>query len=89
MAKVVVWFSVTAEIEIADEVLDLGKAEDASERFAKSNPTRAEIARHIAYNLLRNDLRLGQLDEFADRSDDEARVVGRVAWDCERCEVPP
>lgn len=45
-----------------------------------------EIAKHVAYNLIVNNLKLSQMDGWADQPDDNARVV-TVAWEVDAANV--
>lgn len=77
------WF-VTAEIEIADAVVD-GVLNDEWRATFYPLHTREDVVEHIARNALRGN-RLSILDGFADRSDDEAKLTAEE-WELTECEV--
>jgi len=42
-----------------------------------------DLARHLGYNFIINNCSLSQLDGFADRKDDQAKIVGAVDYETE------
>lgn len=73
MKRFDVTFTGHATIDIAEEVLAL--ASDANFCSYTGLQSREDIVQHIAFNLVINELTLSQVDGFADRKDDEAKVV--------------
>lgn len=71
-------FTVTAELEVAEDVLDVALTDEWRETFYNFSSEK-EVGHHIAYNLLRN-ASLSQLDGWADRDDGDA-VLKNVDWD--------
>lgn len=78
--KYTVTVSKTVEILFDEKVLDQGLRED-NPIFGK-DVTLGMVVRHLAYNLVANDLRLSQIDGYANLKDDQVKV-GRGDWDVE------
>lgn len=74
MARFEVRITVTVEIEIADAVLARHQDGPWAAHFYGLN-TPELIAEHLAYNLAIKGRDLSDLDGFADRTDNEARVI--------------
>lgn len=61
-------FLVESEIELSDELVkEALTPEWASQFYRFDNP--CEVAQHVAYNFLRNNAKLSQLDGFAQMKD--------------------
>lgn len=82
--KALVSWTVTATVEIDDEVIDGALTDEWRKDFYPFH-TREDVIELIAYNMLRGT-RLEMIDGFADRSDDEA-AVNSEDWDLNDCEV--
>lgn len=66
--------TLTASIEIDDAVFKATDNQDWRESFF-DYWSDEEVAKHIAFNVLRNGLELTQIDGFADLSDDLVSVL--------------
>lgn len=62
-------------IELDDKVIQAVDDEWRSVFYPSLN-TPYKIAEHIAYNMIVNDLKLSQIDGFANLPDDYVRLVG-------------
>ena len=74
--------TVVQEIEIDEDILKEAAKPEWQEYICEMDEL--AVVQHIGFNLVSNALGLTQIDGFADRKDDEARVVGRAD-----CEVEP
>lgn len=73
MKKFTVVFEVTAEIELDEQVISVVDDEWRSALYPLNDDE--DIAEHIAYNFVRNNARLSQLDGWADQPDSNAKLI--------------
>lgn len=73
-----VTFTVTAEIELDEHVIDVVDDEWRKDLYQLKSPS--DIAEHIARNMVKNDAHLSQLDGWADQPDSNAKLLG-VDWE--------
>ena len=76
----VVW-TVECEIELDDEVID--RVDDEWRKHLYNLHGAAEIAEHIAYNIVMNNNGLSRLDGWADMEDSKAKVTSENIFDFE------
>jgi len=77
-----------AIVELDQKVIDA--VDDDWRHYFYNLVTPEEIAEHIAYNLIVNEVRLTQLDGWANLSDDMARIIKRPErpdWEFEAEEI--
>lgn len=77
MAKRKFWVTLEFEVEVDEQVLDRG----IDPEWRKENydfTTHEQVAAHIGYNMVRNNIGLSSMDGFADLTDDLAVVVEPV-----------
>lgn len=77
MAKRKFWVTLEFEVEVDEQVLDRG----IDPEWRKENydlTMHEQVAAHIGYNMVRNNIGLSSMDGFADLADDLAVVVEPV-----------
>lgn len=80
--------TVTATIEIDDEVLDDAMSESWQKQFWPVH-RREDVVEHVGFNMLR-ECPLSMIDGFAHMKDEQARIVSKVDWsDWLITEIPP
>ena len=81
--KFIVTFNVTAEIELDEQVISVVDDEWRSQLYPLYN--NSDIAEHIAYNMIKNDAHLSQLDGWADQPDSNAKLLSEK-WELDEVE---
>ncbi len=76
------------EIGISEDVLRATASQEWIESIGDFGKDPLRVAEHLAHNLVTNDLRLQQIDGYADQPDDAARVVDDSWPDYEAEEIP-
>ena len=72
-----------ATLELDEAVISVVDDDWRKSLYALNTPE--DIAKHIGFNMVVNQIRLSQLDGWADQPDDHARVL-RIDWDVEALE---
>lgn len=74
------WCSVTAMVEVDEDLIKTALSKEWGDTFYAFQ-TPEEVVAFIGYNLIHNNIRLTQIDGFADKKDDQVRIVGRPMCD--------
>lgn len=74
------WCSVTATVEVDEDLIKTALSKEWGDTFYTFH-TPEEVVAFIGYNLIHNNIRLTQIDGFADKNDDQARLVERPTCD--------
>jgi hypothetical protein len=69
-----VTFIVTAEIALDEKVISV--VDDEWRGTFYNLHDIEDIAEHIAYNMVKNEVRLSQIDGWADQPDENAKLLG-------------
>jgi hypothetical protein len=81
-----VTFDKTVDLELDDAVISVVDTEWRTQLYDLKTPE--QIAEHIAYNLLINNLKLSQQEGWADQPDSNAKIIGEtLGWNAEVTEV--
>jgi hypothetical protein len=72
--------SVTATVEVDEDLIKTALEKEWRETFYDFH-TPEEVVAFIAYNLIHNNIRLTQIDGFADKNDNQAKIIGRATLD--------
>lgn len=81
----VVDFEGSVTIELDERVIAAVHDEWRAQMYSLYTPE--EIAEHIAYNMVKNGLRLESIDGWADQPNDRARIVDEPGWDMNATEI--
>lgn len=81
--KFSVTFIVTAEIELDEQVISV--VDDDWRNVFYDFYDDIDIVEHIAYNMLRNDASLSEIDGWGDQPNSNATLVGGK-WELDDCE---
>ena len=81
--KFTVTFNVTAEIELDEQVISVVDDEWCSQLYSLRD--NSDIAEHIAYNMVKNNACLSQLDGWTDQPDSNAKLLSEK-WELDEVE---
>lgn len=78
MAKRKFWVTLEFEVEVDEQALDRCN-DDEWRKEMYHFTTHEQVAAHVGFNMVRNNIGLSSMDGFADLSDDLAKVVEPVS----------
>lgn len=78
-------FEGTAIIELDDEIISVVDDEWRSQLYDLHTPV--DIAEHIAYNLVINQVGLSNLDGWADQENSNAKIISPPDWEVNGYEI--
>lgn len=81
LVKFLVRFESEMELTLDQRVIDAVNDEWREQMYPLHTPE--QIAEHIAYNMVVNDLQLTSMDGFADQKNEYAEIQGEYDWDIE------
>ena len=73
-------FQATVEIELDEDLIRRSLTPEWHDSFYALYSA-GEVAGHVAYNMVINELSLKQMDGFADLNEDLVGIVSRPGWD--------